>query len=565
MTATFLNVPPTCTNSPIDAPCASAHAISYSPPLFYCQFSSKSGYKSNAVITKGPYHAFAYSETVAGIVVGMGVALQCPKPALTDVGQISGEDVRMDLDILHGPSQNVIKYDGVPQGNQLFIPMFGGYVLEETPFSSIGEHTYEAAGMGGYAWVLVVGGGGAGGGRAGGGGGGGAVVEMKAYGPLEPGEKVKVVVGAGGAKSSSVAPNNPGTCGENGADSKFGSLVAKGGGGGAGDRSDNVCGRKGRDGGNGGGTMYNYHSVGGASTQASLSGDSAAYGHGYPGAAGTGNSPYNSGGGGGAGGPGISGGTSACGAGGKGYTALLDSKDYGGGGGGGSHNPACSNRNNGGEGGGGNIHSGGGGQDADGGDGTNGLGGGGAGGASNGGNGGAGGAGGSGMVIVKCCFKDPLPQPSMRTLSTGSTKWTAPKTGYAQVLLVAGGGAGGGRAGGGGGGGGVVEVMSYAVTKGKAVDLVVGAGGTKDGTRAPNNPGTMGNNGADTKFGDLIAKGGGGGSGDHGGGKKGKDGGSGGGTMYAYHSTGGSATQGLQSGDSGKYGQCARGCSNSPP
>ena len=122
VTATFLNVPPTCANSPIDVPCASAHATSYRPPLFYCQFSTQSGYKSDAVVTSGPFHAFAYSETVAGVLVGVGVGLQCPKPALTDLGQASGEDILIDLDILHGPSQHVMKYDGVPQGNQLFIP-----------------------------------------------------------------------------------------------------------------------------------------------------------------------------------------------------------------------------------------------------------------------------------------------------------------------------------------------------------------------------------------------------------------------------------------------------------
>ena len=74
VTATFLNVPPTCANSPIDVPCASAHATSYRPPLFYCQFSTQSGYKSDAVVTSGPFHAFAYSETVAGVLVGVGVS-----------------------------------------------------------------------------------------------------------------------------------------------------------------------------------------------------------------------------------------------------------------------------------------------------------------------------------------------------------------------------------------------------------------------------------------------------------------------------------------------------------
>ena len=74
--------------------------------------------------------------------------------------------------------------------------------------------------------VLVVGGGGSGGAQHAGGGGGGGLVFMPAF-PVTPGGTVSVTVGDGGA----LLPNT--SAGLTGQDSVFGTLTAKGGGGGA--------------------------------------------------------------------------------------------------------------------------------------------------------------------------------------------------------------------------------------------------------------------------------------------------------------------------------------------
>jgi len=120
------------------------------------------------------------------------------------------------------------------------------------------------------------------------------------------------------------------------------------------------------------------------------------------------------------------------------------------------------------------------------------------------------------------------------------------------VLVVAGGAAGGGDHGGGGGGGGLVYMPNTPVTPGGTVSVTVGCGGT-----VVNN--NRGNNGQDSVFGTLTAKGGGGG----GGGNvsyNGEQGGSGGGGSGHGNNTvpssnvGGGATQPTQSGNSGAYG-----------
>ncbi|OLP75869.1 hypothetical protein AK812_SmicGene44271, partial [Symbiodinium microadriaticum] len=123
-------------------------------------------------------------------------------------------------------------------------------------------------------------------------------------------------------------------------------------------------------------------------------------------------------------------------------------------------------------------------------------------------------------------------------------------TGCLEVLVVGGGGGGGGRSGGGGAGGGLIHHPCYQVTKGTKYDVVVGAGGDGGKGNAGLGAKSDGKSGQDSKFADLVAKGGGGGGSD--GTAKGKDGGSGGGGKYGKD--GGKATQPTQSGDSGAYG-----------
>jgi hypothetical protein len=154
--------------------------------------------------------------------------------------------------------------------------------------------------------------------------------------------------------------------------------------------------------------------------------------------------------------------------------------------------------------------------------------------------------------------------------STGSGSFTVP-TGLTlvDVLVVAGGGAGGNGqySPGGGGGGGLIYRPAFPVTPGGSVSYNVGTGGQGQPER--------GDNGQDSTFGTLTAKGGGGAGGydaSNAGGAPGigRPGGSGGGggsspggptgssnvspTGQGYNYVGGDATQPQQPGDSGTYG-----------
>jgi hypothetical protein len=149
--------------------------------------------------------------------------------------------------------------------------------------------------------VLVVagGGGGAGGGYGGGGGGAGGLVYRPGF-PVTPGGTVTVTVGCGGA--SPAAPNDSGPDGSPGQDSVFGTLTAKGGGGGGHFAS------AGLPGGSGGGAGRDGPQPGGATTQPTQPGDSGTYGFGFTGGGGGGPTLAGAGGGGGAGASGQNGG-----------------------------------------------------------------------------------------------------------------------------------------------------------------------------------------------------------------------------------------------------------------
>ena len=125
------------------------------------------------------------------------------------------------------------------------------------------------------------------------------------------------------------------------------------------------------------------------------------------------------------------------------------------------------------------------------------------------------------------------------------------------VLVVAGGGAGGKgqqQGGGGGGAGGLIYRPGFTVTPGATVTVTVGGGGG-DNTTA----GNRGDDGQDSVFGTLTAKGGGaagvyGGNATHSN-NTGQQGGSGGGGAGAYgNGQGGTGTQPTQPGESGQYG-----------
>ena len=418
-----------------------------------------------------------------------------------------------------------------------------------TSFTSTGPATFSVPSGVKTVEVLVIAGGGSGGNALAGGGGAGGYVEHKAY-PVTPGGSVPVVVGAGGAATGQGGPYIPGN---SGSPSRFGNLVAIGGGAGAGyGNSTSGTGDPatvgtqshhgfwGGSGGGGGGTEGQYSS-GGYSVQDAQPGYGG-FGFGFPGGSGWGPGPvsYAGGGGGGAGGKGTPNGmisngpqSQAGGNGGPGRGSDITGSWVvrAGGGGGSAYGGAGPGvRGLGGSGGGGN-----GATSSDvGSAGTANTGSGGGGGPWNGSNYGPSYAGGPGIVIVKYVTDNGYSIPQV-----GATRWNTtlsrqeifdgqawnslgPKTvtsftstGPAtfnvpsgitevEVLVVAGGGSSGGI-GGGGGGGGVVHNTHYPVTPGGTVSLTVGAGGASGGTY----PGPKGAVGGDSTFGTLTAKGGG--------------------------------------------------------
>ena len=140
--------------------------------------------------------------------------------------------------------------------------------------------------------VLVVAGGGQGK-HFGGGGGAGGLIFMPGY-PVTPGGTVTVTVGCGGL--GEVAWPSAGPAGNNGQDSVFGTLTAKGGGHGGGYPGDN-----GSPGGSGGGAPIDGPGGQGSATQPTQPGNSGAYGFGFPGGGATDGNSSEGGGGGGAG------------------------------------------------------------------------------------------------------------------------------------------------------------------------------------------------------------------------------------------------------------------------
>ena len=184
--------------------------------------------------------------------------------------------------------------------------------------------------------VLVVAGGGGGGSQHGGGGGAGGLVYRPGF-TVTPGGTVTVTVGAGAAGD----PGSDGGTdyGSTGQDSVFGTLTAKGGGGGTGWGNPGSGQAGGSGGGSSGSSAVPSPAAGNQPTQ---SGESGNYGFGNPGGAVSTGQP-GGGGGGGAGAAGTSGGQGPVfggpGGNGKAYTIAdgTTSVYYAGGGGGGAH------------------------------------------------------------------------------------------------------------------------------------------------------------------------------------------------------------------------------------
>ena len=146
--------------------------------------------------------------------------------------------------------------------------------------------------------VLVVAGGG-GGGYEGGGGGAGGLIFRPGF-SVTPGGTVSVTVGGGGAGSA--GPAGQSDFGDNGQDSVFGTLTAKGGGfGGTKNHPQSTTGRHGNSGGSGGGAARDMTSPGGGAGQPTPPGESGTFGSGNAGGSATGSSTRSAGGGGGAG------------------------------------------------------------------------------------------------------------------------------------------------------------------------------------------------------------------------------------------------------------------------
>jgi hypothetical protein len=132
-----------------------------------------------------------------------------------------------------------------------------------------------------------------------------------------------------------------------------------------------------------------------------------------------------------------------------------------------------------------------------------------------------------------------------------------------EVLVVAGGGGSGGAGssgyyGGGGGGGGVIYNLSYFVTPGSSIAVVIGVGGAAGIQNG--DLGYKGGNGSNSSFGTLVAVGGGGGGGGGSGGANiaGIAGGSGGGGAL-YDGGGGAGTVGQGNKGGTVIGQCGAG------
>jgi len=152
-------------------------------------------------------------------------------------------------------------------------------------------------------------------------------------------------------------------------------------------------------------------------------------------------------------------------------------------------------------------------------------------------------------------FSITINAPAIESFTSSGTFSVPSGTTAVNVLVVAGGGGGGNHHGAGGGAGGLIYRPAFPVTPGGTVSVTVGDGGAtlNNYPAGDNQQGVAGNDGQDSVFGTLTAKGGGGGGAWIAeGGRPGGSGGGHGGPGSASQSE--NATQPTQPGDSGTYG-----------
>ena len=148
-------------------------------------------------------------------------------------------------------------------------------------------------------------------------------------------------------------------------------------------------------------------------------------------------------------------------------------------------------------------------------------------------------------------FSITVKAPTATSFTSSGTFSVPSGVSSVNVLVVAGGGGAGYDASGGAGAGGLIYRPGFSVTPGGTVSVTVGDGGTPSGAAVG---GPNGNNGQDSVFGTLTAKGGGAGGSKQ---NTGSTGGSGGGSGHnnpGGGQPGAGATQPTQPGDSGTYG-----------
>ena len=232
---------------------------------------------------------FTYS--VSSGSLPSGLSLNTSTGAVTGTADAVGSDTTSNF---------TITYLGADASDSSYAPTAGtAYSLTiaaptVTSYTSVGSGTFSVPTGTSAVDVLVIAGGGGAGPRHSGGGGAGGLIYRPAF-PVTPGGSVSYSVGGGGGGS----PVSEGTNAQNGQDSTFGTLTAKGGGG-----ASFTDQQQGNSGGSGGGGGYRASGTAGG-TQPQQPGDSGTYGFGNNSGQGTGPGGYVEGsGGGGAGGAG---------------------------------------------------------------------------------------------------------------------------------------------------------------------------------------------------------------------------------------------------------------------
>ena len=122
---TFINVPPTCVDMPIDIPCANGSAID--PALWWCEWR---GVHANQ--TFGPYsahHEVEFAQNVGSLQLPLAVRvmLTCPVPEIDLITTLAGysgygEDVVLEVVARYGAAADTsvpLPWVGIPVGGRI--------------------------------------------------------------------------------------------------------------------------------------------------------------------------------------------------------------------------------------------------------------------------------------------------------------------------------------------------------------------------------------------------------------------------------------------------------------